>query len=62
MNAAPEPPTKLVRFLCVLIGLGVFMPFGYRAMHGPGVAVGVLIGATAGWALGGWVKRNFLEF
>ena len=61
MSAGLAPPTKLVRALCVLIGIMIFAPQGYRAMKWPGLAVGVLLGAPIGWALGGWVKRTFLE-
>ena len=50
-----------MRALCVVIGLSVFVPIGYRAMKAPGAVAGVLVGFPAGWALGGWVKRTFME-
>lgn len=62
MSAPLTPPTKLVRTLCVLIGLALFVPQGWRAMKVPGMLVGAMLGGTVGWALGGWVKRTFLEF
>ena len=61
MNAVPEPPTKLVRFLCVLIGLGVAMPTCYRLLGKPGLVIALPLGAWLGWWLGSWVRRTFLE-
>ena len=61
MSAPPAPPTKLVRFLCVLIGLGVSMPTFYRLLGKPGLVIALPLGAWLGWRLGSWVRRTFLE-
>lgn len=60
--AALTPPTRVVRFLCVVIGIAVFASQGKEHWGKPGMYVGVFVGGLAGWLLGWWVKRSFLEF
>jgi len=57
----PAPPTKTVRILCLLIGVGMFASLGKRHGGTPGLIVGLLVGAALGWLLGWWVKRTFLD-
>ena len=57
----PAPPTKTVRFLCLLMGVGMFASLGKRHWGTPGLIAGLLLGAALGWLLGWWVKRTFLD-
>ena len=62
MSPAPEPPTKVIRFMGVLIGIALVAPTMKQHWGKPGLLIGIFVGALLGWLIGWWVKRNFLEF
>lgn len=62
MNALPAPPTKLVHFLCILIGAAALGPLLWHLFGKPGLAIGLFLGVLLGRLLGRWVQHTFLEF
>ena len=61
MKPPREPPTRLLRLMCFVIGAAVFAPALYRPFGKVGLTVGALLGVGLGWMLSEWVKRTFLE-
>jgi len=62
MSPAPATPTKLIRFMGVVIGIAMVAPTLKHHWGKPGLFVGIFLGALLGWLIGWWVKRTFLEF
>ena len=58
----PAPPTKTVRFLCLVIGVAIVAPTMKQHWGKPGLFIGIFLGALLGWLIGWWVKRTFLDF
>jgi hypothetical protein len=57
-----KPPTRLVGFMCYMIGAGVVAPGLWQQFGKPGLVAGLLLGLLLGRLLGRWVRRTFLEF
>lgn len=57
-----NPPTRVLRFLCLVIGIAVLGSLGRQHFGKPGLYVGIFVGGLCGWVLGWWVKRSFLDF
>ena len=62
MSPVPAPPTKLVRFMGVVMGVAMVAPTMRQHFGKTGLIVGIFLGIVLGWLIGWWVKRTFLEF
>jgi len=56
-----RPPTRLLRFLGLVIGVAMVAPTMKQHWGRSGLIIGIFLGALLGWLFGWWVKRSFLD-